>query len=216
MAFLWPTGGKAGCCAIVGISDTQTLTNKTFDISLNTCKTASNTAGHVPRNNGTQYLDAQLGFSDLSGNISTSQMNSGTGPSFSTFWRGDGTWAAPTATSEATMVNPLSLLGNNTACSSTTTGSCVTYIFANAHTLTRLVVVTSTAPSGCSVNAVYGVRDNTSSTTLASATPTSTGVLDSGALSVSMPATHQIEIGVLTTASGCTQNVTSNLSATYQ
>lgn len=37
----------------------------------------------------------QPGFSDLSGNISTSQMNSGTGASSSTFWRGDGTWSSP-------------------------------------------------------------------------------------------------------------------------
>lgn len=34
-------------------------------------------------------------FPLLSGNISPSQMNSGSGASSSTFWRGDGTWASP-------------------------------------------------------------------------------------------------------------------------
>lgn len=37
-------------------------------------------------------------FADLSGNISVSQMNSGTNASTSTFWRGDGTWVKSAAT----------------------------------------------------------------------------------------------------------------------
>lgn len=47
------------------LTDTQTLTNKTFDISANTLKNSSNTAGHYPRNNGTQYVDSALQSSDL-------------------------------------------------------------------------------------------------------------------------------------------------------
>jgi len=205
---------------IVGDTDTQTLTNKTFDISLNTLKTATNTAGHVPRNNGTQYVDAQLGFSDLSGTASTAQIGTGTPAAGKYVDGGTGAWTAlPSGgVSEATLTTGNTQLGGgNTVCASGTAGiACMFYFFVNAHTLTGLLVATSTAPSGCSVNAAVGVKDITSATVLTSLTPTTTGVLDSGALSISTTAVHQFAIGLVTQATSCTTFPTFTATATYQ
>lgn len=44
---------------------TDILTNKTIDISANVLKNSSNTAGHYPRNNGTQYVDGTIQVADL-------------------------------------------------------------------------------------------------------------------------------------------------------
>lgn len=46
-------------------SGAETLTNKTFDISANTLKTATNTAGHYPRNGGAGYVDNTIQSADL-------------------------------------------------------------------------------------------------------------------------------------------------------
>lgn len=65
----------SGTDGLAGLAATQTLTNKTINCASNTCT-------------------VRLG-SDVTGNLTIGNLNSGTGASSSTFWRGDGQWASP-------------------------------------------------------------------------------------------------------------------------
>jgi hypothetical protein len=86
--------------------------------------------------------------------------------------------------------------------------NCAETVFVNAHTIVRLTYVVVTGPSGCTTNAVLGVRDVTSATNLTTSTVTAASgtFVDSGAISVSMTAGHTFQLGLLTTSAGCTTN----------
>ena len=89
--------------AVVGDSDTQTLTGKTI-------AGASNT------------LTVRLA-SDVTGNLPVGNLAGGSGATSSTFWRGDGAWATPAGGGDVT--GPASSVANRIATFSGTTGKAI-------------------------------------------------------------------------------------------
>lgn len=89
---------------LVGRDTTDTLTNKTINGSNNTITNVSLVTG-------------------VTGNLPVTNLNSGTGASSSTFWRGDGTWVAPSGSGD--VVGPASATDNAIARYDLTTGKLI-------------------------------------------------------------------------------------------
>jgi hypothetical protein len=92
----------------------------------------------------------QPSFSDLSGNIAVSQVNSGTSASASTFFRGDGVWAAPVGS------------GNVTGSGTPTVGDLSAFTNTSA---------TAIAGTGYNAQQVPGLIPSTSNVTITNASP---------------------------------------------
>ncbi len=153
------TNGVAfAASATTDTTDASNITSGTLDSTLLPTPT-NTTLGGVKSNStvshefvtnidttGTPQL-AQPAFSDLSGNIDVSQMNSGTSADSTTYWRGDGTWATPDTSGSSGSVTEIDTAGLASGGPITTTGTITVSAASSTDQVTGTSTTTAVTPS---------------------------------------------------------------------
>lgn len=182
------------------------------------CSDSSSHRWKMANNGGSQLVIAAQG-QDINASDFVTQLHFGstalplssTPPSTGQFLLWNGTNVVGASGPESTMT---AISGSNLACAAGI--ACPVVILSNSHTLLRVVANVYQAGTGCGTNTKVGLTDLTSSTVLAQITVSSTGIVDSGALSVAMTAGHQFGLGETVAPIGCSQFAAWFVTATYQ